>query len=556
MRQDEALATVDHPLEVPHLCRYFSELSPLPMIAVEGTTHVVRYLNAAFARLVGKEGTELVGRPFAEAVPEGETNGCLALLERVYRTGTAENLSEQEHRSLTPPAYWSYVVWAILGKDERPAGLMIQVTDVTEIALFRNQALEMNQALVLSSVRQHELTETAETLNACLKASIEGRDHFIAVLSHEIRNPLAPIRNGLQILKRAGNDPIVSEKVQSIMEYQLSHLVRLVDDLLDVSRLTLGKLELRRERVELATVVRNAVEASRALIEQQGHELTVVLPPTPILLDADPIRLVQVFQNLLNNAAKYSDRGGRIQFTAELASEGRPPPGEVVVRVKDAGIGIPAAQLPHVFEIFLQVDKAWERVQGGLGIGLSLVKGFVEMHGGRVEAHSDGLGKGSEFVVYLPVVVAERRLKSRPTKDGDEDARPSASAHHRILVVDDLRDNAESLALLLRLMGHEVATAYDGLEAVEAAGTFRPDVILLDIGLPKINGYEAARRIRAQPWGKGMVLAAFTGWGQEEDRLRAAEAGFDHHFVKPVAPAEIENLLVGLTPTHRPERSL
>jgi signal transduction histidine kinase len=548
MQHDEAAAAAEHPFELPLLRRYFSEFSPLPMIAVEGPMHVVRYLNAAFAGFVEKESTELIGRPFAEAVPEGKANGCLALLDRVYRTGAPENLIEQEHRGLTPPAYWSYAVWAVLGKDERPAGLMIQATDVTETALFRNQATEMNEALILSSVRQHELAETAENLNASLRASIEGRDHFIAVLSHEIRNPLAPIRNGLQILKRIGNDPIVAEKVRSLMEYQLGHLVRLVDDLLDVSRLTLGKLELRKECVEVATVVRNAVEASRTLIEQQGHELTIVLPPTPIFLDADPNRLVQVFQNLLNNAAKYSDKGGRIRLSAELASQGREPPDEVVIRVTDAGIGIPAAQLPHVFEIFLQVDKVWERVQGGLGIGLSLVKGFVEMHGGQVEAHSDGLGKGSEFVVRLPLAPAEPLLESRSTKDDGAEARPSAGVKRRILVVDDMRDNAESLALLLRLMGHDVATAHDGLEAVEAAGAFRPDVVLLDIGLPKIDGNEAARRIRAQPWGKGMVLAALTGWGQEEDRLRSTEAGFDYHLVKPVEPAELEKLLDGLAP--------
>jgi len=227
------------------------------------------------------------------------------------------------------------------------------------------------------------------------------------------------------------------------------------------------------------------------------------------------------------------------------------PPDEVVVRVQDSGVGIPTAQLPHVFEIFLQVDKAWERMQGGLGIGLSLVKGFVEMHGGRVEVHSDGPGKGSEFVVRLPLAAVEPRPESRPTKDGGEEARPSASANRRILVVDDIRDNADSLALLLRLMGHEIATAYDGLEAVEAAGTFRPDVILLDIGLPKMDGNEAARRIRAQPWGKAMVLIALTGWGQEEDRLRSAAAGFDHHLVKPVDPVGLKQLLAELAPGQR-----
>ena len=417
------LDAAEHDAPIPRLCRYLSERSPQPMVAVEGTTHVVIYLNPAFARLVGRERKDLVGRPFAEAVPEGEGNGCLALLDRVFRTGIPENLAEQEHRHTQPrPVYWSYAVWAILGEDERPAGVMIQVTDATETAIFRRQAVAMNEALLVSATRQHELAEAAESLSARLQAAVQARDHFLAVLSHELRNPLAALSNGLQLLKLAGKDPVAAESSRAMMERQLKQMVRLVDDLLDVSRITTGKLELRKERVDLAAVVRDAVEASRPLIDRGGHELTVTLPPDPVLLDADPTRLAQVFVNLLNNAAKYSEPGGHIRLTAEREGS------EVVVCVRDTGIGIPADELPHVFEMFMQVDTAWQRAQGGLGIGLSLVKELVELHGGRVEAHSDGPGKGSEFVVRLPVGGRRPPPSRRPPRPRSRAGRGAASS--------------------------------------------------------------------------------------------------------------------------------
>ncbi|WP_439627030.1 ATP-binding protein [Gemmata sp.] len=520
------------------LSRYLSEQSPLPTVALQGATHVVSYLNPAFARLVGKDRRDLVGRSFAEVVPEGPENGCLALLDRVFRTGAPENLAEQEHRQREPgPVYWSYAVWAILGEGDLPAGVMVQVTDSTETAVYRQRAAAVNEALLVSATRQHELVEEAESLSTRLRAAVRSRDHFLAVLSHELRNPLAAMSGAVHLLKLAGTEPAAAERSRGMMERQLKQMVRLVDDLLDISRIATGKLEIRRERVDLAAVLRDAVEASRPLIDRLGHELTVALPPDPLPLDADPTRLAQVFLNLLNNAAKYSDPGGHIRLSA--ARDGT----EAVVHVRDTGIGIPAVHLPHVFEVFVQVDTHWQRAQGGLGIGLSLVKEFVALHGGRIEAHSEGLGKGSEFVVRLPAAV-EAPAPEAPAAAAEEARGPQ----RRVLVVDDNGDAAESLAQVLGIMGHEVRTAHDGEAGVAAAAEFRPDVVLMDLGMPKVDGYEAARRIRAEPWGRAPYLVALTGWGADDDRRRVHTAGFDRHLVKPVALDALTELLAALDP--------
>ncbi|MBA3482836.1 MAG: response regulator [Pirellulales bacterium] len=512
----------EHVPPFPRLCRYLSERSPQPMVAVDGTTHVVAYANPAFAELVGKEVKELLGRPFAEAVPEGLENGCLTLLDRVFRTGVPENLAEQEHRQSQPrPIYWSYALWPILGAEGQPVGVMIQITEATESARFRQQSVAMNESLLISGTRQHELTEVAESLSARLQAAVSARDHFLAILSHELRNPLAAFSSGLQLLKLAAENREVAANSREMMERQLKQMVRLVDDLLDVSRISTGKLELHKERVELASVVRDAVEASRAFIESKGHNLSVVLPPGPIVLDADPARLAQVFLNLLNNAAKYSEPCQNIRLTARLDGS------EVEVSVRDHGIGIPAAKLPDIFEAFMQVDTSWQRTQGGMGIGLSLVKEFVERHGGRVEVRSMGLGQGSEFLVRLPVAA---RAAAEPTVAAETPRGPC----RRILVVDDNRDAAAALAMILKMMGHEVRTAHDGETAVAAAAEYRPKLILMDLGMPKVDGYEAARRIRAESWGDGLFLVALTGWGTEDDRRRTQEGGFDWHLVKPV----------------------
>ncbi len=371
-----------------------------------------------------------------------------------------------------------------------------------------------------------------------LRESDRRKSEFLAMLAHELRNPLAPLRNGLQIMRLANHNGAAVERAQGMMERQLGHMVRLIDDLLDLSRITNGKIELRKERIDLAAAVKDAVETSRPLIEASGHELTVTLPPQPVFVDADRTRLAQVFANLLNNSARYTKRGGHVWLTVERQGS------DVVVRVKDNGVGIPADLLPKVFEMFTQANRSLERSQGGLGIGLSLVRGLVEMHGGRVEAHSDGPGKGSEFVVRLSVLLSSVR---GPRERGEGDGTPgSCSSKCRVLVVDDNKDSAKSLSLMLQIMGYDARMAYDGLEAVDIAAAFRPAVVLLDIGLPRLSGYDACRRIREQPWGEGMVLIAQTGWGQEEDKCQAKEAGFNFHMVKPLDPAALEKLLSGL----------
>jgi PAS domain S-box-containing protein len=367
-----------------------------------------------------------------------------------------------------------------------------------------------------------------------LREADRRKDEFLATLAHELRNPLAPMRNALQVMQLAGGDAEAVGQARAMMERQMRQMVRLVDDLLDVSRITRGRLELRKQRVELAAVVRTAVETSRPLIQSAGHELTVTLPPQPVHLDADPVRLAQVFANLLNNAAKYTERGGKIWLTAERQGS------DAVVTVRDTGLGIPPEMIGKVFELFTQVDRTLEKAQGGLGIGLTLVRRLVEMHGGSVEARSDGYGRGSAFTVRLPVVLGLPHETEEPVA-GREPA-----TRRRVLVVDDNRDSAISLGMMLELMGNEIRTAHDGLEAVRAAEEFRPDVVLLDIGLPKLNGYEAARRMRAQPRGGEVVLIAVTGWGKDDDKRRSQEAGFNFHMVKPVEPAALEKLLAGL----------
>jgi signal transduction histidine kinase len=387
------------------------------------------------------------------------------------------------------------------------------------------------------NARQRQRTADAlRKLTAELSEADRRKDEFLATLAHELRNPLAPIRTGLQLMRLSAAETTTVEQARAMMERQLTQLVRLVDDLMDVSRISGGKLELRKEQVQLAAVVHNAIETSRPVIEEMGHELTVTLPKQPVVIEADLVRLAQVFSNLLTNAAKYSERGGHIWLTAERLGS------DVVVSVKDAGIGIAADQLPRLFTMFSQVDRSLERSQGGLGIGLTLVKRLVEMHGGGIEARSEGLGQGSEFIVRFPAVVET----SEPRKANEEQAPAVVKSSLRILIVDDNRDSADSLSMLLRMMGNDTCTAYDGLEALDATAAFRPDVILLDIGLPKLNGYETCHRLRERPGGKELVIIAQTGWGQDEDRQRTREAGFDHHLVKPVDPNVLIKLLAGL----------
>jgi PAS domain S-box-containing protein len=367
-----------------------------------------------------------------------------------------------------------------------------------------------------------------------LQEADRQKNAFIAQLAHELRNPLAPIRNAshvFRISKSAEPDVLWAGDV---IDRQIDHLTRLIDDLLDISRISRNKLELRRQRILLQDVVQGAIEISRPAIDQNGHSLTVAISPEPIYMLADMARLTQVLMNLLINAAKYTKNGGKIELGA--GREG----GNAIMRVKDNGIGIDPAVLPRVFEMFFQVDASMERSQGGLGIGLSLVRSVVELHGGSVEAHSDGSGKGSEFIVRIPAVGAS----PSPAMDAKKSELGGRSAvRRRVLVVDDNRDSAESLAIFLQLGGHEVRTAFDGIDALELAETFHPDVLLLDLGLPKLNGYEVCRRIREQEWAKRILIIAQTGWGQEDDKRRTREAGFDEHLVKPVDPTHVAKLV-------------
>ncbi|HUE70436.1 MAG TPA: ATP-binding protein [Pirellulaceae bacterium] len=361
------------------------------------------------------------------------------------------------------------------------------------------------------------------------------KDEFLATLGHELRNPLAPIRNAVELLGIEDLKEPDMRTAREMIARQVKVMVRLIDDLLNMSRISRNQLEICKERVELAAVVESAVEGSRPLIQQCGHALTVSLPTQPVPLDADPIRIAQVFVNLLNNAAKYTNRGGHIWLTAERQGS------DAVVSVRDNGIGIPGDMLSRIFDMFTQVNQSREQSQGGLGIGLTLVRRLVEMHDGSIEARSNGPDAGSEFVVRLPAYIQPPQ-KPLPRNDGP---RASALSGCRILVVDDNEDSADIMGMLLRLKGNDIRIAHDGLAALEAAETFHPEFVLLDIGLPKLNGYEVARRVRQQPWGRDVILVALTGWGQDEDRVRSLEAGFNFHMVKPVALAALEELLAG-----------
>ncbi|VTT97742.1 histidine kinase : Uncharacterized protein OS=Asticcacaulis sp. AC402 GN=ABAC402_06830 PE=4 SV=1: Response_reg: HisKA: HATPase_c: Response_reg [Gemmataceae bacterium] len=378
------------------------------------------------------------------------------------------------------------------------------------------------------------LAETQRTA-AALKEADRKKDEFLATLAHELRNPLAPLRNGVELLKLAPTGPSAAQ-ARNMMDRQLRHMVRLVDDLLDISRVTSGKIQLRLEPVSLRAVVESAVETSRPAVEAGKHALSVRLPDEPVQLSADATRVSQVIGNLLTNAAKYTPEGGRIELVAE---RGR---GEAVVRVTDNGLGISAEMLPRVFDLFTQVGKHLDRAQGGLGIGLALVKSLVELHGGTVSAESGGAGKGSTFTVRLPL-------------EGEPAGPAAVASHHditltahprRILVVDDNIDAAESLSLLLSLSGHDIKIAYTGPDALAAAADFLPEVVFLDLSLPGMDGFEVAHALRADGRLKRVVLVALTGWGSEEDRQRSRDAGFDFHLTKPIGAATLAELLAKL----------
>jgi PAS domain S-box-containing protein len=470
--------------------------------------------------------------------------GMSDMLEEIPDALIAQGAKDEEHlRIIRSLGLTSYICVPLRAR-ERTFGVLSFVSAesgrrYTRADLALAEELAQRSAIAIENAQLYAKLRDMVTQ---LGDADRRKDEFLATLAHELRNPLAPLRNAVELMRRSEGDAIVMEQARSMLGRQLDQVVRLVDDLLDMSRISRGKVQVRKQRVELAAVIRSAVETVRPLIDSQAHELTITVPPQAIQLDADPTRLAQVISNLLNNAAKYTEKGGHIWLTVEQQGN------EVTLSVRDTGIGIAAEHLRHIFEMFSQVAPALERSHGGLGIGLSLVRGLVELHGGTVEARSAGIGMGSEFIVRLPVanVPLAREPEAPPSR-----TTATSAQKRRILVVDDNRDAADSLALMLKVVGHETRTAYDGLEATQAAAAILPEVILLDIGLPKMNGYEVAKHIRQQSWGSGIALIALTGWGQEEDKRRAFEAGFDHHLTKPVQAVALEKLLALINPVSR-----
>jgi PAS domain S-box-containing protein len=467
--------------------------------------------NPAAERLYGYAADEVQGRPLSLLLPPDHPNDLPAILERL-RVGKRVDPCEVVH----------------VRKDGRRVDVSLSVSAIKDAAGAVTGASAICRDITERRRLEEELRQRAEQL----AEADRRKDEFLAMLAHELRNPLAPICTALQLVKQPGAEP-----AWQVIERQVHHLVRLVDDLLDVSRITRGKIQLRTEPVELAAVVAQGIETSRPLLEARRHQLTVSLPPEPLWLQADLTRLTQVCSNLLNNAAKYTEEGGHIWLTAQRQDN------QVVLRVRDTGMGLTAQMRTQAFDLFAQGDRSPGRSQGGLGIGLTLVRQLVQLHGGSVQAFSEGPGKGSEFVVRLPLLEGVW-----PAGPAPERAR-GAGPLRRILVVDDNADAANTLAEFLGMTGHAVRMAYSGPAALEAARALRPEVVLLDIGMPGMDGYEVARRLRGEPGLEKVLLIALTGYGNEEDRRRSREATIDHHVVKPVDPGELKALLSG----HQPE---
>ena len=464
--------------------------------------------NETAQRLFGYSASEAVGRSIDLIIPPELRPEERQLLERLRQGQRIDHFETVR-----------------VAKDGRRLDVSLTISPVRD---------DSGRVIGASKVAR-DITER-KRMDLALREADRRKDEFLATLAHELRNPLAPIRHSLEILLRSEGDPRLFRNATDTLRRQLSHMIRLVDDLLDVSRITRDKLQLQKTRVDLTSIIRHAVDATRPAAASEQQTIEVSLPRQAIHLDADPVRLTQVFSNLFNNACQYTEPGGHIWLTAQRQGD------EVVVIVKDSGIGIPADQLDGIFEMFAQVRDDPERPRRGLGIGLTLVRRLVQLHGGSVAARSGGRGLGSEFEVRLPV------LDDRPEVAEAAPLHLMEASAHGILVVDDNRDSAESIATLLQLSGHRTFIVHDGVAAVEAAEHFRPDVVLLDVGLPKISGIEACRRIRSQPWGKTMVIVALTGWGQENDRRNTREAGFDAHLVKPVDYDNLLQLIAALLP--------
>jgi signal transduction histidine kinase/ActR/RegA family two-component response regulator len=463
--------------------------------------------------------------------------GAIVLSEEALRRGGLSRLVEAVGQQ---PA-WSDFPFLVLTGEGADSELALRTLETLGNVTLLERPVRVPalvsavRAALRARRRQYQIRDhlaEARRIADTLREADRRKDEFLAILAHELRNPLAPLRNSLETMRLSGDEPGTTRLARGIMERQVDQMVRLIDDLLDVSRVSRGKITLTRETLELRAIIMDALEVCRPLVAASSHQLAVTLPEQPVRIEGDRTRLVQVMCNLISNAAKYTAPGGRIGIEATV--EGA----DVVIAVSDNGVGIPADMLAKVFDLFMQVEGTLERSQGGLGIGLTLVKRLVELHGGTVEASSDGAWRGSRFVVRLPRVLRVAPILPAPSAAAGLRVRP-----HRILVADDNRDAADSLAAMLRLGGHEVSVAYDGREALALAESFRPEVALLDIGMPRMNGYETAHTLRQRQGSSLLTLFALTGWGQPDDKRRSRAAGFDHHFVKPLDPAEFERVL-------------
>ena len=492
---------------------------------------------APFPRRPEADGYKVEGdqlRIFRRVVEAGETIGTVYL--RAYYQPW-DRL--RDYLTILGAVMLASLALAALVSGWLQAVITVPILEVARTA--REVMAQRDYSLRAPKITDDEIGQLVDSFNAmlaeagrraeALREADRRKDEFLATLAHELRNPLAPLRNALEILRLSPSNPVIAEKARAMMERQVNQMVRLVDDLLDVSRITTGKLAIRKTVTEMQATLRDAVETVRPFVEARKQELVLEIPPEPISVQGDRTRLSQVFSNLVNNAAKYTDPGGRIVLS--LVKEGQ----EAVVRVRDNGIGLERVSLESIFDMFAQVDRTLERTQAGLGVGLTLARRLVTLHGGTITARSDGPGLGSEFEVRLPLADAVLPEVER-VRRADE-----GEASRRILVADDNADFANSLGALLSGRGHEVRVVYDGAEALATAARFNPDFAFLDIGMPRVHGYEVARRLRDQPGTAECVLVAVTGWGQEDDRQRARDAGFDRHLVKPAAPEDIETIL-------------
>lgn len=504
LERRERMARAEADAHREHLYALFMK-APAAIAILRGNEQEFVLANPQFEKLLGR--ANLVGRSGREAIPEPAAKATWDLLEEVHRTGdpylgnefpalwglTGENGSQR---------FFNFVAQPTKAESAAMENVMIHAVEVTDSVVARRKT---------------------EALARQLLETDRNKDEFLAILGHELRNPLAPILTALHVMRLRSADP-ATERERAVIERQVSHLSRLVDDLLDVSRATMGKIDLRRERLDLATAVARAVEMAKPLIESRRHHLQLSVPVGALFVEGDPVRLAQVIANLLQNAAKYTDPGGTIEV------DGRREGPDMIIRVKDNGRGIPPERLSSMFELFVQGDQL-DRTHGGLGIGLTLVRSLVQLHGGTVDAHSEGPGSGSEFVIRLP---ASARDAPRPAPATQPPPAGKAYQRKRVLIVDDDIDAADMLAQALQGAGHEVRKEHDGTSALVAATQFQPDVVLLDLGLPGMDGIEVARRLRGYPQLASVRIVALTGFGQGSDRKRSAAVGIESHLVKPV----------------------